>query len=68
MLSQWEVECEFNNGFMQQDGLKCKIRVTAAEESDAKHRACLKMCETIGISTMFHTGVKVLSIKSTGRV
>ena len=67
MTSRWEVRCQFSNLFMQEHGDKCTVEVHADDESAAKRKAQLEACHKLGISTMMHGGVKILSIKKLSR-
>jgi hypothetical protein len=67
MVSRWEVSCEFRNSFMQEDGRRVTVKVTATKEHEAKHEAQLETCRKLGLSTMMHKGVKIHSIKNLGR-
>jgi hypothetical protein len=67
MLCRWEVSCEFRNGFMQENGRRVTVTVTAGKQSEAEHQARLGACRKLGISTMFHKGVKIHGIKNLRR-
>ncbi|MBU2220399.1 hypothetical protein KKD81_00500 [Patescibacteria group bacterium] len=63
MTSLWEVRCEFSNVFMLAHGTECTLEIRAESEPEAINKAQLKMCEGLGISTIMHRAVKVLSLK-----
>lgn len=67
MQSRWEAACEFRNSFMQEDGRRVTVKVTASKQCDAEHQAQLETCRKLGISTMMHKGVKIHAIKNLGR-
>jgi len=67
MTSRWEVSCQFGNVFMLEHGDKCTVEVYAEDEPAAKRKARLEACSKLGISTMMHGGVKILSIKKLSR-
>lgn len=67
MTSRWEVSCQLSNLFMQEHGDKCTVEVYAENESAAKKKAQLGACNKLGISTMMHGSVKILSIKKLSR-
>ncbi len=67
MLSRWEASCEFRNSFMSQHGRRVTVKVTAGKENEAERQAQLVACRKLGVSTMFHKGVKVHDIKNLGR-
>ena len=52
---------------MQEHGRERAFSVTATKEADARREAQLEMCRKLGLSTGFHTYVRIESIKNTGR-
>lgn len=64
---RWKVTCQFRNAFLTQNNRTDTFEVTASTERDAKKAAQAKMCTSLGLSTMMHSCVSVLSVEQIGR-
>ncbi|MBU1292956.1 hypothetical protein KJ819_02715 [Patescibacteria group bacterium] len=67
MRYRWNAACQFNNVFMQEHGSRAEVAVIAENQTSAERLAKLEVCHKLGISTMMHGGVKIISINNMGR-
>ena len=67
MRYRWKAECQIKNGFMQEDRSKRTVEVLAGSQSEAEKEAQLRTCTSLGLSTMMHKYVSVLTITNIGR-